>query len=142
MTTLSEEQVFKEISKFEVLSNIFHSCDESIRKVFVELVKESSLYSDNINGYAKQMKETHLRLAKHYTRGRRIQNYCMYTLEPKIKNIVIDVRTDGTPIESEELKLINRGNCFNGGFEWHQFNINDSKQLPEVLRLIKYCYEI
>ena len=86
------------------------------------------------------MAETGYRLAKPYIKGRKIQNYCMYSISSN--QILIDIRTDGTPISSETLTLINRGNCFTGGFEWHRFKISKDSDLIETLRLIEYCYKI
>lgn len=85
------------------------------------------------------MAETGYRLAKPYIKGRKIQNYCMFTIAPSQK-IIIDIRTDDIHVSSESLYLINRGDCFNGGYEWHRFEISKTSELPEALRLIEFCY--
>lgn len=138
MRKMSEAEVMVEISKASVFSNTYLKAHEDIKELFKKLASESSIYSCNKKGYAKNMAETGYRLAKPYSTGMKIQNYCMYSILSN--QIIIDIRTDRKPISSETLDLVNRGKCFSGGDEWHRFRISKDSDLPETLRLIKYCY--
>lgn len=140
MGKMSELEVMKEINGSKKFSSTFSKANDSIKQLFIDLACESSTFSCNNNGYAKEMSETGYRLAKPYIRGRKIQNYCMFTITPSQK-IIIDIRTDGIHISSESLNLVNRGNCFEGGFEWYRFEIGKASELPEALRLIEFCYK-
>ena len=90
MRKMSEAEVMVEISKASVFSNTYLKAHEDIKELFKKLASESSIYSCNKKGYAKNMAET--------------------------------------------------GKCFSGGDEWHRFRISKDSDLPETLRLIKYCY--
>ena len=138
MRKMSEAEVMEEISRSSVFANIFSKTNEDTKQLFKKLASESSIYSCNDKGYVKNMAETGYRLAKPYSTGRKIQNYCMFTLLSN--QIIIDIRTDLKPISSKTLDLVNRGNCFQGGIEWHRFRISEESDLPETLRLIEYCY--
>ena len=135
---MSEAEVMVEISKASVFSNTYLKAHEDIKQLFKKLASESSIYSCNDKGYAKDMVETGYRLAKPYSTGRKIQNYCMFTILSN--QIVIDLRTDRKPIPSETLDLVNKEDCFQGGFEWHSFRISKESELPETLRLIEHFF--
>jgi hypothetical protein len=136
---MKESEIKLEITKSKKFYNAFLKANDNIKELFIQLALESSIYSCNDNGYVKEMTETGYRLAKPYYKGRKIQNYCMYTISADQK-IIIDIRTDGIGINSTILNLINRGDCFNGGFEWYRFAIKDKDELLESLRLIAICY--
>lgn len=140
MKEMNKAEVKEEIFKSKKFSNTFERANDDIKELFIKLACKSSIFSRNNNGYAKEMSETGYRLAKSYTSGRKIQNYCMYTISSSNK-IIIDIRTDGINISSDIIKLINRGNCFNGGNEWYRFQITKESELSEALRLIEVCYK-
>ncbi|WP_238899604.1 hypothetical protein [Clostridium sp. YIM B02500] len=137
---MNEPEVMELISKSKGFYNTFLRANDNIKKLFIQLACESSIFSCNDNGYVKEMVETGYRLAKRYIRGRRIQNYCMFTISSEQK-VIIDVRTDGLEIKSEIINLMNRGNCFSGGFEWYRFSIKSESELVEALKLIELCYK-
>jgi len=138
MRKMSEAEVMVEVSKASVFSNTYSKANEDIKLLFKKLASESSIYSCNDKGYAKNMAETGYRLAKTYRTGRKIQNYCMFTILSR--RIVIDLRTDRKPISSETLGLVNKEDCFQGGEEWHSFRISNESELPETLRLIEHFF--
>lgn len=138
MRKMNEAEVMVEISKANVFSNTYSKANENIKNLFKKLASESSIYSCNDKGYAKDMAETGYRLAKPYITGRKIQNYCMFTV--LFDQIVIDLRTDRQPISSETLDLVNKGDCFQGGTEWHSFRISKESELAETLRLIEHVF--
>lgn len=142
MNKISELKVIGEMtdSKTKRFYKTFLIANENIKKLFIQLVCESSIFSCNDNGYVKEMSETGFRFAKPYSRDRKIQNYYMITISPEQK-IIIDIRTDGLKITSDGLNLVNRGDCFNGGFEWYRFSIKNESELSETLRLIELCYK-
>lgn len=138
MRKLSEAEVMVEISKTSVFSQTYSKANEDIKQLFKKLACASSIYSCNNKGYAKNMAETGYRLAKTYRNGRKIQNYCMFTI--LINQIVIDLRTDRKPISSETLALAIIKERFQGGEEWHRFRISNESELPETLRLIEHFF--
>lgn len=138
---LTKERLLEEISESSGFSTVFNSCSRELQNLLINLVIEISRYSCNREGYVKNMKETSIRFEKPYLVGRKNQNYCMLTLRPRLNQIVVDVRTDGKFINSETLKLINLGNKYNGGFEWHRFVVKDENEIKEAVRLISKCYE-
>lgn len=138
---ITKERIVEEISGSSVVSNILHKCNQELQDLLIKLVNESSRYSCNQEGYVKNMKETSIRFQKPYLVGRRSQNYCMFTLQPQLNRILVDVRTDGKFVDSETLKLTNLGNRYNGGFEWHRFTVKRENEITEAVRLISKCYE-
>ena len=138
MRKLSEAEVMVEISKASAFSDSYSKASEDIKQLFQKLASESSIYSCSDKGYAKDMAETGYRLARPYRTGRKIQNYCMFTILSN--QIVINLRTDRKPISSKTLDLVNKEDCFEGGFEWHRFRISKESELPETLRLIEHFF--
>ncbi|NLP13175.1 MAG: hypothetical protein GX383_01535 [Clostridium sp.] len=138
---LTRESFREEISKSSTFSNIFNKCSPDLQELLINLAVELSPYSCNEEGYVKNMTETSVRFEKPYLTGRKRQNYCMLTLRPKQKYIIVDVRTDGRPISSEILIPKNLGNRYNGGFEWHCFIIEDEREIEEAVRLVSKFYK-
>lgn len=142
----SREDIIDFISESITLKNIFQISKDELKKLFIDLVYNTIDYSDNIPGksglYAKEMKETSFRFSKIYTevRGRKLQNYCMFTLSPSNQCIYVDLRTDGIKIQSDVFDLINRGNCYNGGFEWYRFIVRKKAEVAEAKQLINFIY--
>lgn len=142
----SNENIINFISESTILKNMFDNSRKELKELFLKLIQETIEYSDNKPGksglYAKDMKETSFRFAKIYpeTKGRKLQNYCMYTFSSSNNYIYIDLRTDDINIKSEILELINRGNCFNGGYEWYRFTIRKKDEITEARRLISVVY--
>ena len=146
MKKYNYEDIMNFISESNILQRLFEECNDSLKILFTTLIADTLPYSANEPGksglYAKEMEKTSFRLSKNYQgRGRKIQNYCMYTLRPTSEKIIVDLRTDGVLINSEVLHLDNRGNCFNGGCEWHQFEVKKMAEIYEAVRLIKYIYQ-
>lgn len=140
------ENIINFISESPTLKNMFNSAGKELRQLFLELIQETIEYSDNKPGksglYAKDMKETSFRFAKIYSeaKGRKLQNYCMYTFSSANNCIYVDLRTDGINIKSEILNLTSRGNCFNGGYEWYRFIIRKKDEIVEAKCLISLVY--
>ncbi|WP_123053476.1 hypothetical protein [Clostridium sp. JN-1] len=142
----SKENIVDFISESITLKNIFSKSADELKELFLDLIGKTITCSDNKTGksglYAKEMKETSFRYSKIYldAKGRKLQNYCMYTLSPAKNCIYVDLRTDGIGIQSEILDLINRGNCYNGGYEWYRFAIRKRDEIDEAERLIRFVY--
>lgn len=147
MSKYTDDYVLKLIYESNTLKNIYDKSSDSLKLLFTSLIKETLPFSDNQRDkrccglYAKEMEETSFRLAKEYSgKGRKIQNYCMYTLRPSNEYIIVDLRTDGIHIESSILNLANIGDYYNGGREWHRFIVRNFKDLNEAVKLISKVY--
>lgn len=138
---ITKEIILDEIESTSVFKNIFNKCNQELQDILVKLIIESSQYSCNRNGYIKNMENTGVRFQKPCSAGRKSQNYCMMSLNPRLKRILVDVRTDGRFMKSEILGLNNLGNRYSGGFEWHRFAVKVEEEIEEAVRLIKECYE-
>jgi hypothetical protein len=138
---ITKECIIKEISESDVVFNIYKNCSWELQDLLIKLVTEISRYSCNQEGYVKNMKETSIRFQKSYLSGRRSQNYCMLTLQPRLNRISVDLRTDDRFVESETLTLTKLGDRYNGGTNWHRFFIRNENEIEEAVQLISKCYE-
>lgn len=138
---LTKEDLLDEIKACKIFSNVFYKASEQLQDILIKLVVESSKYSCNKGSYIKDMRETSIRFQKPYIEGRKSQNYCMFTLHPQLNRILVDLRTDGIVLNSEQIEKVNLGSYYNGGFEWIRLRVNNEEDIDEAIELISQCYK-
>ncbi len=125
-----------------ILMAKYNKCGEETKLLFNKLIEQSSLYC--VSHSTVDMKEYHYRLQKEYpkAKGRKIQNFCLYTLTPFKSGVTVHLRTDGANISSEFLKLdiINESSYLKGK-EWVKFAIRSYEDLEEAIKLIQTVYK-
>lgn len=123
------------------LSRKYEQSDSYTRDLFDLLVTESSKYCTDHTSV--NMKEYHYRLQKKYecARGRKYQNYCLYTLTPSKNGISVHLRTEGKKITSEKIDIYYIGDCsYLRGKGWVRFDVKTQDDIYEAVLLIKQIY--
>lgn len=125
-----------------LLNTKYQQCDSDTKLLFDNLIQKSACFCTGHS--AVDMKEFHYRLQKHYpkARGRKYQNYCLFTLTPSRRGVTIHLRTDGYTVDSEKFDIaVISESSYLRGKEWVKFSLCISDDIEEAIMLIKKVYE-
>lgn len=124
------------------LKRKYENADLATRELFETLIRESSSYC--INHTSVEMKEFHYRLQKLYkaSRGRKYQNFCLYTLTPVKRGVTVHLRTEDMKLVSDTIRIDYIGQCsYLRGKGWVKFEVRNILDVDEAVTLIKRIYE-
>ncbi|HHW31029.1 MAG TPA: hypothetical protein GXX20_05040 [Clostridiaceae bacterium] len=125
-----------------ILMKKYNKCGEKTKLLFDNLIEQSSKYCSSHSSV--NMKEYHYRLQKEYpnAKGRKTQNFCVYTLTPFRNGVTIHLRTDGKSVSSKVLNLDVISECsYLTGKEWVKFGVKSEEDLDETIKLIEKIYK-